>query len=428
MRTKSLTRALCALAVLALIAAACGDDDTGDDGAAVDTSAAAVEEPAAPAEPEEPEPEPTAAPADTEEPETPEPEPEAPAEEPMDDPLDLASVCPNPIVIQTDWFPESEHGAMYELLGEGWTLDVENMRTRGPLVASGVDTGVDIEIRAGGPAIGFASGGSHMYVDTDITLGYVSLDQSIITGHEIPTVSVVAPLEKNPQIIQWDPATYPDVEGIADLGELGVVINVFPGGTFIDVFVNEGVLSADQIDPSYDGGAARFIAEGGAIAQQGFASESPYSYEVVYPEWSKPIAFELIHDAGLPLYSQTLAVRTGDLDSLRPCLTKFVPIVQQSVLDFAADPGRTNANIVQIVADIDSFWQYSAGLAQFSVDIQKELGLIGNGPDDIVGNFDESRIQEVIDKIVSTGIDVDPSRQVSSNLYTNEFIDESIGF
>ena len=28
---------------------------------------------------------------------------------------DLAT-CPDPLVIQTDWFPESEHGAMYELL------------------------------------------------------------------------------------------------------------------------------------------------------------------------------------------------------------------------------------------------------------------------------------------------------------------------
>ena len=27
---------------------------------------------------------------------------------------DLAT-CPDPLVIQTDWFPESEHGAMYEL-------------------------------------------------------------------------------------------------------------------------------------------------------------------------------------------------------------------------------------------------------------------------------------------------------------------------
>ena len=31
---------------------------------------------------------------------------------------DLAT-CPDPLVIQTDWFPESEHGAMYELFGSG---------------------------------------------------------------------------------------------------------------------------------------------------------------------------------------------------------------------------------------------------------------------------------------------------------------------
>jgi len=426
MKTKPWVRALCALAVLGLIAAACGDDDT-DDGAA-GTSAAPAEEPAAPAEPEDPEPEPTAAPADADEPEAPEPEPEPEPEAPAEDPLDLASVCPSPIIIQTDWFPESEHGAMYQMVGEGWTLDTDNMITTGPLVAGGVDTGVDIEIRAGGPAIGFASGSAQMTLDTEITLAYVSMDEAVILGGDTPTLSVVAPLEKNPQIIQWDPETYPDVTGVADLGELGVTINVFAGGTFIDVFVNEGVLSADQIDPSYDGGPARFIAEGGAIAQQGFASESPYSYEQVYPEWSKPIAFELIHDAGLPIYSQTLAIRPAELDTLRPCLAKFVPIVQQAILDFAADPGPTNAMIVQIVADIGSFWQYSPGLAQFSVDTQIELGLIGNGPDDTVGNMEIDRIQEVIDKIVNAGFDVHPSRTDPNNLVTNEFIDESIGF
>ena len=29
------------------------------------------------------------------------------------------SACPDPVVIHTDWFPESEHGAMYELFGDG---------------------------------------------------------------------------------------------------------------------------------------------------------------------------------------------------------------------------------------------------------------------------------------------------------------------
>ena len=425
MKTKPWARALCALAVLGLIAAACGDDDADD----ADAGAAAVEEPTAAAEPADPDPEPAEAPAEPDEPAAPEPEPEPeePAEEPMDDPMNLAGVCPDPIVIQTDWFPESEHGAMYQMVGPDFTLDTNSMVTRGPLMAGGTDTGIDIEIRAGGPAIGFAAGSAQMYLDTDITLAYVSMDEAVILNADTPTLSVVAPLEKNPQIIQWDPATYPDVESIADLGERGIVINVFAGGTFIDVFVNEGVLSADQIDPSYNGSPARFIAENGAIAQQGFASESPYSYEQVYPEWSKPIAFELIHDAGLRIYSQTLAIRPADLDGLRPCLAKFVPIVQQAVIDFAADPAATNAMIVDIVERIDSFWDYSPGLAEFSVNTQKELGLIGNGPDGTVGNMDIERIAEVIAKIIAAGFDVDPSMEPST-IVTNEFIDESIGF
>ena len=251
--------------------------------------------------------------------------------------------------------------------------------------------------------------------------------RAVILGTETPTLSVVAPLEKNPQIIQWDPETYPEINSIADIGEAGITVNVFGGGTFIDVFVNEGVLHADQIDPSYDGAPSRFITEGGAIAQQGFASESPYSYEEVYEEWAKPIAFELIHDAGLPIYSQTLAIRPAVLEELRPCLERFVPIVQQSVIDFADDSARANAIIVDAVETIDSFWEYPPALAEFSVQAQKDLGLIGNGPDSTVGNMDESRIADVIAKIAAAGFDVDPSLE-PGDIITNEFIDESIGF
>ena len=430
MKTKPWARALCALAVLGLIAAACGDDDTDTVASEATTTEPAEPEPAPEPDPEpaEPEPDPEAA-----EPE-PEPEPaeaepaEAEPEVPAEDPLDLASVCPSPIIIQTDWFPESEHGAMYQMVGADYVIDADNQTTTGSLMAGDVDTGVDIQIRAGGPAIGFASGSAQMYLDEEITLAYVSTDEAIILGADTPTLSVVAPLEKNPQIIQWDPETYPDVQSVADIGEAGILVNVFAGGTFIDVFVNEGVLSADQIDPSYDGSPSRFITEGGAIAQQGFASESPYSYETVYEEWAKPLAFELIHDAGLPLYSQTLAIRTADLDALRPCLERFVPIVQQSVVDFASDPARANVIIVEAVETIDSFWQYPPELAEFSVQAQLELGLVGNGPDDTVGNMEIDRIQEVIDKIVNAGFDVDPSRTDPNNLVTNEFIDESIGF
>ncbi|MCE2513319.1 MAG: hypothetical protein J4F50_12410, partial [Acidimicrobiia bacterium] len=83
-----------------LVAAACGDDD--DDAAPATTAA-----PSGDAAPDEPD-----APAVDDD--------EAPAATTTAVPVvegELAGACPSPLVVQTDWFPESEHGAMYELLG-----------------------------------------------------------------------------------------------------------------------------------------------------------------------------------------------------------------------------------------------------------------------------------------------------------------------
>ncbi len=70
---------------------------------------------------------------------------------------------------------------------------------------------------------------------------------------------------------------------------------------------------------------------------------------------------------------------------------------------------------------------YTPELAEFSIGIQLELGLVGNGPDDTVGNMDEARIQGMIDKITAAGLDV-PEGLTPADIYTNEFIDMSIGF
>src|SRR5690554_3236998 len=56
----------------------------------------------------------------------------------------LAGVCPDPVVVQSPWWPQSEHGVFYQLVGEGYTVDANNLRVVGPLVASGEDTGVRI--------------------------------------------------------------------------------------------------------------------------------------------------------------------------------------------------------------------------------------------------------------------------------------------
>jgi hypothetical protein len=401
------------LAILALLGAACGDDEASD-AESVETDAEAAGE----APEEEP-------PAEAPEEETPAeeasdgeaPEEEAPAS------VDLASVCPDPLVLQTDWYPSPEHGYAYRLIGDAGEFDAENGIYRGPLL----DTGIDLEIRAGGPYLGFQPGTSTMYVDEGIHLAYVSTDEAVTgAASDLPTVAVMAPLEINPQILMWDPETY-TFESFEDIGESGAVVNYFAGASYIDYLVGSGVLDAGQVDPSYDGTPARFVAEGGAIVQQGFATSEPFFYENELDEWSKPVDFLLVHDAGFELYSQPLVVRTDALEELRPCLEQVIPVFQQAVVDHYADPDPTSEVILDIVEQLDGAWVVTPGQMDYSAASAVELGVASNGPDDTVGNFDDDRMATVFDQLVTVFDDV-PDDLAPTDLYTNEFIDPAIGF
>ena len=293
------------------------------------------------------------------------------------------------------------------------------------MVSEGEEVGIEFEVRTGGPAIGFAPVASYVYTDDSIHLAYANTESQVLNFADAPLLSVVAPLEKNPQMIMWDPETHPEVETLADLGSENVTINVFGGGVFSDVFVANGTWNADQIDPSYDGSPARFISEGGAIAQQGFASAEPHNYENVFDDWGKPVSFQLLHNAGFEVYAATIAIRPDDKETLSPCLELVVPMIQKAVVSYNESPDRANDIIIDAVAQYADFWVYDKALADYSIETQRELGLIGNGPNDTVGDIDEDRIQSVIDMIADAGLDTNDV--TPADIMTNEFIDESIG-
>lgn len=345
--------------------------------------------------------------------------------------VDLAAAgCPADIKIQTDWNPEAEHGHLYELVGDGYTIDDSIKSVTGPLLAGGEYTGVDVTILAGGPATGFTQPNAQMYDDDSIFMAYVGTDESIAHASDLPTVGVFAPLEKDPQMIMWDPETLPDVTSIADLGSEGTTIRVFPGGTYVDYFVGAGILQADQVDATYDGSPAVFVSEGGAVAQQGFASAEPYIYKNEITEWGKPVEYELINDAGYPKYAAVLSLKPEAVTEYADCLTELVPVLQQAEIDFFASPDATNELILELIDAYDTGWLYSQEVADFSVETMKRE-LVGNGPDDILGNLDPARVQELFDIVTpiyaEQGFEV-PEDLTAEDLYTNEFIDESIGF
>jgi len=347
--------------------------------------------------------------------------------------VDLAAAgCPTDIKIQTDWNPEAEHGHLYSLLGEDYTIDDTNKTVTGPLMASGEYTGVDVTILAGGPAVGFSQPNAQLYSDDSIFMAYVGTDEAIAHSVDLPTVGVFQPLEKDPQMIMWDPETYPDVETIADLGKTDAPIRVFPGGVYIDYFVGAGILKADQIDSTYDGSPAVFVSEAGKTAQQGFASAEPFIYKNEVPEWGKDVAYQLINDAGFPKYAAMVSVRPDDVETYADCLTALVPVMQQAEIDYydGTTKDATNELILALVDAYDTGWVYSADVANYSFDTQLADGIIANGPDDTLGNFDEARVAELFDIVtpIFAGQDITVADGLApEDLYTNSFVDMSLG-
>jgi hypothetical protein len=340
----------------------------------------------------------------------------------------LKGLCPDTIVVQTSWWPESEHSAVYQLLGAGYTLDAKTKSVTGPLVASGVDTGVKLQIRAGGPAIGFQQVSSQMYVDKSITIGQLNTDEQVALSQTQPTLGVVADMELDPQILLWDPKAHPTWNTVSDIGQTDTTVLYFKGATFMDYLIGSGILRRGQTDGSYDGSPARFVAKP-EIAVQGYATNEPFLYEHQVAAWGKPVAYALINDTGYPNYANTLAIRPGDKQKLDGCLRKLVPMIQRAQVDFMAKPATTEDLIVKIDKQYAGGFVYERPLADFAVKQMADLGIVGNGADRTLGNYDEARIRRMIEiekpifaaqrKPIKDGL-------TPGDLVTNEYIDPSI--
>jgi hypothetical protein len=349
--------------------------------------------------------------------------------------VDLSGVCPATVTIQTDWNPESEHGHLYQLLGANPVINADKKSVSGDLVYKGKSTGVKVEIRSGGPAIGFQTVSSQMYQDKSITLGYVTTDEAVQLSDKLPTTAVFAPLDIGPQMIMWDPSYYPKVKTIKELGAAlkddGGVIRYFGGAAYMDYLTGSGVLDKSVVDGSYDGTPAKFVAAKGKDAQQGFASAEPYIYQNAVPAWGKKVDFQLTNDVGYPVYASAVSVRSAELKTLTPCLKKLVPVLQQAEVDYFKSPAATNKLVLDLVTAYNNGWVYDQGTADYSVSEMKKLKLVGNGDNAYMGDMDATRVGKIIsiDTPIFTASNSAPKAGLkSSDIFTNEFIDKSIGF
>lgn len=342
---------------------------------------------------------------------------------PIVDTNDLSDTCVSPIVVQTDWYPQAEHGGIYELLGSDYTVDAQRGATTGSLVFQGADTGVDLEIRAGGPFIE-SPVVTELFLDDAIMFGYVGSDVALSRYGEAPTLAVFNALTINPQVILWNASKHPGIATIAEIANEVPAVSVFGDRPYMRYLVSEGVVPNDKVDTNYKGSLMLATDD---IAHQGFATSEPFRYANL-ESGSIETAYQLVHDAGWTSYPQNLAINKLRLETLRPCLAKLVPMMQQAQIDFVASPDRTVATILDVVEQFDTTWSQSAELANYAIATMKELGIVGNGDTTTFGDFESPRLDDFI--VRATPILREQGLTIpdltASDIATNEFLNPDI--
>jgi hypothetical protein len=342
--------------------------------------------------------------------------------------INLSQVCPSNLVVQTDWYPTADHGHLYELFGPDPQIDADRKVVKGPLYSESGYTGISLEVRAGGPAIGYQSVEGQMYTDKSINLGYVPLANAITTSASTPVTAVFAGLDKSPLIVMWDPKTYPNVKTIKELGETKAVVLYYNGQEYMQYLTQSGLLKSSQIDGSYDGMPANFVAAGGKNAQQDYVTNGVYTYEHEIENWDRPVAYQLVYDTGYPEYASLLATRSDDLATMSGCYKALVPVLQRAEVDFYKDPSKA---LELIVAANDAYkgGVYTKATADYAVKTARELELDTNGGSEPIGALDPARVQRMLDIVGPIASeDGSPAKAglKAGDLYTNQFIDRTI--
>jgi hypothetical protein len=348
---------------------------------------------------------------------------------------ELKGVCPDTVVFQTNWWPQAEYGGLYRLVGANPTIDSSTTKVTGTLVDNGVDTGVKVELRAGGPANNFTPSTSLLYTDESITFGGADLDSAAqISGSGKPVLSVFAPLDLSPVVLMWDPAQHPDFNTIADIGRTDTKVVYFQGATYMAYLLGAGLLRPSQVSATYAGAPDQWKAANppGSIVQQGYVTNEVLRYESDPTIWGKAIDYQLVADAGYPVYPETLTIRPDRKEELSGCLKKLVPVLQRSTAAYLADPSGTNQFISELIAAYANkgAFPYSQEQGDAAAKAMKDNAIIGNGENTTIGDFEEQRIQRIITIVTpifaAQNTPVKPGLK-PADLVTNEFIDPSIG-
>lgn len=348
----------------------------------------------------------------------------------------LKGVCPNPLIVQTNWLPEADHGALYELIGSGGTM--KQYSYEGPLGS----TGINLQILSGGPgdanlptAATLYSGNPVVGVTPDLIMD--SMENAVMLSKKFPTVGVMNLQDHDPQVLIYSPAKFSNLSTIGALKKaVKQGAKFYVSGlsyAYVQYLIAKGVPSSAFIG-GYSGDLDKFATGQGLIVNQGYADSEPYLLAHDTPAWgSKPIKEVFIYKLGLNDYPSTIQVRADRLKAMSACLTKLVPMLQKAVVDYFAHPATVNHVLAKFNPTYSaSYWTTPVAESNWADRVQRADDIVGNsdngtGP---VGGFDMSRLEQMTKTLVPIFGKESPGtfnpEVTAAAIGTNQFIDPSI--
>lgn len=335
----------------------------------------------------------------------------------------LAEVCPERIVIQTAGLPGPDIGPLYQLVPGNWEVDAAAGTVAAPLVRpDGTAEDVILEIRSGGPAVGFLTPLTLLAADPTILLAQSSVAVALRDAETAPSVGVVTMTDRSRDVVIVDPATYPAVDSIEAVRDAGIEVRHVTDAPFINYLVGVGALDPAQLVGGFGSEPAAFVQSGGAIAQQGDELVEPVLIPSL-PQWARPVRAIDAAGAGWDDHDDALVVRPDTVSDGRECLGRLVPIVQRAVAAYTDSPQATNALMATARSSFTPLSRLTAELMDAGVAGGIEAGIFGAGSSPTIGDFDVERLEPFLAELAEI-LMVEPI--ATEDLVSNEFVDPDV--
>jgi NitT/TauT family transport system substrate-binding protein len=289
-----------------------------------------------------------------------------------------------PVTLQTDWYPQPEHGGFYDALLRGYYKD----------------EGLDVTILPGGP-----------YVNSDqqVSVGAAQFEMGSsdhvlqVIGNGVPLVAVAATMQHDPQAIMVHQDS--PVHGFQDLEGHPVAIRL-GSSTWFDFLVKRYQLkTVREIPATYS--VANFLQDPGYI-QQIFVTSEPFFVR----QAGVPIRTMLISEAGYDPY-RVMATSQSFLQQHPDTVAKFVRASLRGWHDYLVHPDDVNAAIAKLNPAMN------VAQMNFSYEALRDQHFI-TGEGDNLGHFDPARWSSMYQQLLDLKVIQKPFDPATA--YTLQFI------